>query len=91
MSIEALSREEWAAVVATRRFGRRPLNPETRALIDLPIGSGLKFPCRWNHDGKGQCSGAATLFHTAHRMGFKVRTHCRDGTLYVWKSAREQA
>ena len=61
-------------------------NGETLAVSDLKEGTGIKFPCRWKHNGKtNQCFGANTLRYTAKRCGHTTRFSCKDGTLYVWR------
>ena len=64
------------------------LNGEAQAVRRLKEGTGIKFPCRWNHGGKSEaCAGVGTLRNTAKRHGHTTRFSCKDGTLYAWRVA----
>ena len=60
-------------------------NRESRAVSDLKEGTGIKFPCRWNHQRNGNCSGAVTIRAATKRYGQTTRIKCKDGNLYAWR------
>ena len=68
--------------------GKKPLHPLGIKLISIPVGTGFKTACIWNHPG-GSCSGATLAWRIAASKGFKVRTACRDKVLYVFKTEEE--
>ena len=82
MGITPISKEEFLS----HRKGR-PLMAESQAAIDLEKGTGIKFPCRWNHHDKGLCYGASTIRAAVRRSGppTKFRFQCDEGNLYVWR------
>ena len=89
MSIERITKEEFQALRPIEAKGRR--SEETEALLVLPRGTGIKMPCRWQHDKHNACPGAALLVHVGYRYNFKVLCVCRAGVLYAWKKIKEPA
>jgi len=61
-------------------------NSETLAVSDLKEGTGIKFPCRWKHNGKtNQCAGVQNLRNGLRRHNRTARIKCKDGDVYVWR------
>ena len=86
MSIEEITGEEFYSLPVPRRGSRTPrLSPESKAVVDLGEGHGLKFPCRWSHSKKSSCSGASIMYAVARRYGFRVQTRCIEGFLYIFR------
>jgi len=81
MTIEAITQEEFGKVADTRAA---PFGNAVRALAP---GAGVKTTCTWHHSGS-TCSGTSLAHQAAKRRGFKVRTTCRDGTVYVFRPSR---
>lgn len=84
MAIEPITAEEFRAV----EFHGPGIGLERRAVAALRPGDGFKVPCRWKHKGTSkQCGGAGWISTAARDMGFKVRTRCKDGVVYVFRPA----
>jgi hypothetical protein len=64
-------------------FGR-PLAEETVAIRALLPGEAIRFPCRWKHSDR-LCHGYGLALQTAKRAGFRIRSVCRDGVVYVMR------
>ena len=64
-------------------FGR-PLAEETVAIRALLPGEAIRFPCRWKHSDR-LCHGSGLALQTAKRAGFRIRSVCRDGVVYVMR------
>jgi hypothetical protein len=64
-------------------FGR-PLAEETVAIQALLPGEAIRFPCRWKHSDR-LCHGYGLALQTAKRAGFRIRSVCRDGVVYVMR------
>ena len=61
-------------------------NSETLAVSDLKEGTGIKFPCRWNHNGKtDQCAGVQNLRNKFRGHNRTDIIKCKDGHVYVWR------
>ena len=81
MEITPITRGEF---LDQRRGQGRALMAETKAVVDLEQGTGIKFPCRWNHQKNGGCVGVKTIRAAAIRHGLVVKFKCKDGNLHVW-------
>ena len=82
ITITPISKEEFLS----HRKGRPPM-AETKAVVDLEQGTGIKFPCRWNHHhDRGLCYGASTIRAATRRHGQTVKFTCKGGTLYAWRT-----
>ena len=64
------------------RMGR-PLTEETVAIRALLPGEAIRFPCRWKHSRI--CHGYSSAVVAAKRAGFRIRSGCRDGVVYVMR------
>jgi len=67
------------------RIGR-PLTEETVAIRALLPGEAIRFPCRWKHSGR-LCHGYSSVLVAAKRVGFRIKTKCRDEVVYVMRLA----
>ena len=85
MTITTITQEEFE--VGARPSTRR--SPETQAIRNAPLNTGLRMPCRWEHSKAGQCAGSQMMYQFARRHGFHLRTHCANGMLNVWKEERK--
>jgi hypothetical protein len=84
VEIKAISKSEFMSQASNKRGAK--LQPESKAVIELKKGTGIKFPCRWKHRGKhGTCFGSASLRAAAKRYGQTTNFRCKEGTVYVWR------
>lgn len=86
MTIEPITQEEFAKVTVGVGGGWNA-SPETVAVLALPVGQGIKFPCRWNHSERGNVCYGITGLHTAaknHGMVGQFNFRCMDKVLYVF-------
>ena len=82
MEITPITRDEF---LDQRRGQGSVMMAETKAVVDLEQGTGIKFPCRWNHQQNGGCFGVKAIRAATVRHGLVVKFTCKDGNLYVWK------
>ena len=84
MKIERVTTEEFATVKRENTL-RIPRPSElTLAVRALEPGEALKVDCKWNHPSNN-CGGSTQQHLQANRHGYKIRTSCKDGKLYIQK------
>ena len=83
MAITPISQEEF---LNQRRGLGRAMTAETKAVVDLETGTGIKFPCRWNHQKNGTCVGVGNIRAATKRQGQTVKFTCKGGNLYAWRT-----
>jgi len=57
----------------------------TKALMKLEPNEGFKTECVFTHYKGGNCGGSIRANGASHRLGYTVKTRCKDGTLYIWR------
>lgn len=86
MTIEPITKEEFGALP----HAPHALSPEVAALVALPLGKGIKFPCRWKHllPPKTGCTGISLFHQTSKLRGFKITMRCYNHVVYIWKLSK---
>jgi len=80
--VEAITREEFYKAADGSGSIR---SPEAVELGKLNITDGFRVPCRWAHHPT--CNGARLVRIAAKKIGIKTHCTCKDGTLYVLRTA----
>ena len=80
--VEAITKQEfYMAAEGTRNIKA----PEASELDRLNVGDAFRSKCRWSH--RNNCNGARGVRLAARKRGIKIHSVCRNGTLYVLRTA----
>ena len=82
MSIEPMDAEEVGAFFHRNKYYGTFKN-ETAAVLKLELNTGVKFPCRWEHNSQKQCRGIIATRTAARRRDMKITANCREGIIYI--------
>ena len=82
MSIEPMDAEE-VGVLSRRSKYLGDFKNETDAVLKLELNTGVKFPCRWEHNAQKQCRGIIAIRIAARRRDMKITASCREGIIYI--------